>query len=360
MLNHVQNVLARWYPSRHEFEWVLGTVIRTQGSSYRKAGAMTLINHEGLQLGLLSGGCLERDLRLQAQKVLHSGKPVTVIYDATEDSDIVWQLGLGCGGKVTIYLQALTASNQYLQLEKLFTLLEQGNSATYRIDTRDFSRVSARTSEHITSPPNTVLKQAYIEQDSRANKAELDDDKVIHIPVSPQKNIVIFGGGVDAIPMVSIAAQLGWQTTLVDHRNSYAREEDFPQAKSIIRLPPKNLARGSFNHVDAAIIMTHNIDMDAAALLSIKETGVRYLGLLGPDHRKQKVLHRAGIKEHQLPVKINGPMGINIGGELPESIALSTLAQCHAALELKQTGEPHLQECRSNIGRMDILADSRI
>ena len=85
-------------------DWVLGTVFKTEGSSYRKPGAMTLISAEGAQLGLLSGGCLEADIRLNARKVMSSGLPLTIRYDGDDEDDLSYRLGIGCGGVVYVLL----------------------------------------------------------------------------------------------------------------------------------------------------------------------------------------------------------------------------------------------------------------
>ena len=79
--------------------------------------------------------------------------------------------------------------------------------------------------------------------------------------------------------------------------------------------------------------MTHNLDMDAAALQSLQHSSARYIGLLGPVHRKQKVFKKANLDQVSAPVF--GPMGLDIGGDLPESIALATLAECHQVLNAR-------------------------
>lgn len=153
------------------------------------------------------------------------------------------------------------------------------------------------------------------------------------LKIVPEPHLLVFGGGVDAQPLVAIAAQLGWRVTLVDARAAYARQQHFPAAHKILRQSADQLEPALLSSIDAAIVMTHNIQMDADALAAIQQSSARYTGLLGPNKRRQRVLSTANLTEDSLTKPLAGPMGLNIGGELPESIALSILAECHAVLE---------------------------
>ncbi len=125
MSNHFYHLLATWLPLKDEANWVLGAVINTRGSVYRKTGALMLLSDAGHQLGLLSGGCIESDLLLQARKVIALGKSRKVVYDASDDSNIAWRLGIGCGGAAEIVLHPCNAQNQFLHLPAIFSCLQQ-------------------------------------------------------------------------------------------------------------------------------------------------------------------------------------------------------------------------------------------
>lgn len=316
MSNHLQALLEHWYPLRDQQDWVLGTIIATRGSSYRKAGAMMLFGGLGQALGLLSGGCLERDLARHAARVMMSQRSERVCYDSSGDSDIAWQLGLGCGGVVTILLQPLSKDNQFLQLDLLHQSLQKRHSLKYLVD----------------------LSGA--EKNGLTDLSLNNSDDALIVPVTRRRHLMVFGGGVDAQPLVSMAATLGWCITLVDKRCGYAKASDFSDASQILNVSALELyASDLLRTIDAAIVMTHNISLDAEALLLLQQSNIetlRYIGLLGPEHRKDKVLAAAHLDPKQLPKSVNGPMGLNIGGHLPESIALSALAECHRAIESHQ------------------------
>ena len=116
MGNRFSQLLKEWYEKRDSCQWVLGTVYKTQGPCYRKAGAMMLFSSDGPQFGLLSGGCLESDIQLHAKRVMQSGQAMTLCYDSTDEDDMSFQLGIGCGGVVYVLLQPILKHNNYLGL----------------------------------------------------------------------------------------------------------------------------------------------------------------------------------------------------------------------------------------------------
>ena len=317
MSNQLTTLLNAWQKSKNDTDWVLGTVYKTEGSAYRKAGAMMLINGFGQQFGLLSGGCLEADILRNAHKVMQNRLAVLLEYDGSDEDDWSFQLGIGCGGKVYIMLQPLSDEND-LSLGDMAAGLGKRYSGIYHqhigTATAYFERRDSSESEH-----------CYI--DHRA------DGEWLVTPINPEPHLLVVGGGIDARPVVRIAAELGWLITLVDPRPSNARAAYFPDANRIINQLDENLSRYiQTERVDAAVIMSHNLDIDAEGLRSCQGSSLEYVALLGPRHRYQQVLERAGLVEQQLTCPVFAPAGLDIGGQLPESIALSILAECHSVL----------------------------
>lgn len=328
MTNQLHGILAQWYAQRDLYRWVLGTVITIEGSNYRKAGAMILVNELGQYFGLISGGCLEKSLLVDVKKVLAFDQPLRVFFDSSDNSDSPWAKALGCGGKVTVLLQPIHNRNSYHHLDALYLALKNRAAGYYVISLGDnhalnkfvspvsFSALD-NSSTHVTHLTHYCCDES--------------GHSLLVIAVRPQTHLIIFGGGIDAIPVVQMASVLGWQITLIDNRVGYAKSTDFPAAHSIIRESADALCvQEVVQYIDAAIVMTHNIAMDALAIRCLQNSTTRYIGLLGPEQRKYKVLHHAGISDS---ITIHGPMGMSIGGDLPESIALATLAQCHQVLE---------------------------
>lgn len=318
--NRLNQLLKQWRGSKDSQKWVLATIIETDGSSYRKAGAMMMINDLGQYYGLLSGGCLESDIMLQARRCWESGRNRIVEYDMREEEDLAWKLGIGCGGMVRILLQVVAKEYQYLQLDTLYALLENNQAGEY----------CQLIDEH--SPQNSV-------------KVVGAEHQVIHElgmfkqVLKPAPHLAVFGGGVDARPVVAIALQLGWQITVIDPRTSYARTGHFDASVNLVRQDIESLGESAWlQHIDMAIIMTHNIKLDAQSLTLVQLSSAKYVGMLGPVHRTDRVLDLVPAKRAQLLKPLANPIGLRLGGDLPESIALSMLSEAHAFIE-QQDGQ---------------------
>lgn len=393
MANHTQQLLNNWYPQRDEMDWVLATIISTEGSSYRKPGAMMMINSLGQYHGLLSGGCLESDIMRQSRQCWTSLQNRIIQYDMREEEDIAWQLGIGCGGLVRILLQPINTENDYLQLTQLRSTINQNKACKYIQ-----SLEQAAPNNHMEMLPNNINESEHdarladeapareltgedTSEDATTNEAFTNKapsiDNVINTSkehsavfehtIKPSLKLAIFGGGIDAIPVASIAANLGWHVIVADPRTGYAREAQFTDAKHIVKTVFDDVAQHSWlANVDAIVIMTHNLKLDAQALILAQQSSAQYVGMLGPIHRTERVLKEAGFQANELSQLTNNelsenkvsentvgdkkanentvggnvlvkplanPIGLRLGGELPESIALSILAEIHAFIE---------------------------
>ena len=318
MANHLKQLLDKWSPQKDEVQWVLATIIETAGSSYRKAGAMMMINSLGQYHGLLSGGCLESDIMRQSRRCWEDGRNRVVEYDMREEEDLAWQLGIGCGGMVKILLQPVSEENDYLSLNQVHACLADNSSGKYQINT-------------LSQRPENLFEQVQLAHVS--NKVSVKDG-VFTVDVTAPFHIAVFGGGIDAIPLVNLAAEIGWQVTLIDPRSSYARASVFKRAHNIIREPVDSLKGALWlAQIDVAILMNHNVTLDAECLELVQHSQAKYIGVLGPIHRTDRVLDAGGLSREGLVKRLSNPVGLRLGGELPESIALSILSEAHAYLE---------------------------
>ena len=334
--NHLSNLLAQWYPVRDNCEWVLATIYDTKGPCYRKAGAMMLFSSQGHQLGMLSGGCLESDIGLNARKVMETGQLQLLCYDGSDEDDMSFHLGIGCGGTLFIMLQPLNAKNDYLSLPDVHNALNNRVSGYYyqriidkKIDAQAYFEAKnisdiAEVASLIQSPSNSENTDDEI-KNSKTNW--------LATPIVPEPHLLVVGGGIDARPLVNIAKQLGWKVSLWDPRPANARKEYFANVDHLVKGEASVLTTFvAEKDVNAAILMSHNVAIDAHALHALEKSPLHYMALLGPINRRQQVIAQANIKEEKLPFVFAGPSGLDIGGTLPESIALSILAECHACL----------------------------
>ncbi|WP_143735741.1 XdhC family protein [Microbulbifer mangrovi] len=331
--NHLSTLLETWHTQRDERQWVLGTVYQTAGSSYRKPGSMMLCDDLGRYFGLLSGGCLESDIQRHARKVLASGKTATVRYDGNDEDDISFQLGIGCGGEVDILLQPIHAGNNYLQLDALKRQLERRQPVVFR------QKIPTDGESETELHPLTLGDHEAGIPLKRPMLTARGGTQWLNTPILPAPHILIIGGGVDARPMAQQFSNQGWQVSLCDPRPANARPAYFPHCKTYRCHPDELPQHLDLNSIDAAVAMSHNLNLDAAAVRLLHQRPMQYLGLLGPTSRRDRVLSLSGISGNEQESLLNGilraPIGLDLGGELPESIALATCAEIHSVLHGK-------------------------
>jgi xanthine/CO dehydrogenase XdhC/CoxF family maturation factor len=161
--------------------------------------------------------------------------------------------------------------------------------------------------------------------------------------IQPPVPLMIFGAGHDAIPLVRLAQELGWYVTVVDNRKVETARERFPSADEVILSRPEGISESvSLNNCTMAVVMTHNYLHDLEILKTLLFSPVRYLGILGPKSRTEKLLkdlQEQGIipTENQLQ-RLYSPVGLNIGADTPEEIALSIVAEIQAVLTNQSGG----------------------
>ncbi|MDD1779574.1 XdhC family protein [Enterovibrio sp. ZSDZ35] len=325
MSHHIYHLLSQWFPQKDSTEWVLGTVFSTEGPCYRKAGAMMLFSGEGQQLGMLSGGCLESDIQRQAKKVMNNNKPMTLTYDSEDEENITYQLGIGCGGTVHICLHPITTENRYLALDKLYTSLKLRLSGHY------MQRINGESQGEF--EPTSEAHQMLSDKHKIGTSIQREGQHWLSTFIQPPIHLLIAGGGADAQPIASLAKTIGWQVSLWDPRPANARPERFTDIDTFMRSDARTLSQYcNDKHVDALVIMSHNLELDAAVLESTLSTSLSYIALLGPDRRRNEVFTLARVIDTDLPCKVYGPAGLNLGAALPEGIAISILSECIAVL----------------------------
>jgi xanthine dehydrogenase accessory factor len=297
---------------------VLATVIRTGGSTYAKPGAQMLIAADGEYAGLLSGGCLEGDLREHARDVAATGKGRIVSYDLRSSTDQLFGLGAGCEGAMDILLTRVGAPERWQPLADM--------EESYRnAHERHFAFVIASTH------PAFPLGHSF-PVDATAPQAPPGVELFV-AAVTPPPHLLLLGGGPDARPVATLAAFLGWRITVVEHRAAYLDPGRFPPATRLVEVRAAELTCAvSLDDYSAAIVMSHHLDSDQQYLRALASSAVPYVGLLGPAARREHLLGSLGADAAKLRARLRAPVGLDIGGRTPESIALSIVGEVHAAL----------------------------
>jgi xanthine/CO dehydrogenase XdhC/CoxF family maturation factor len=316
----------------------LAAVIDTAGSTYRKPGAFMLIARDGTYAGLLSGGCLEGDLRGHAARVIDTGEAAVVAYDMRGPDDLLFGLGSGCEGAMRILVTIVGAATHWAPFDSFARSFAVGASDACALVT---------ASQTDTAPVGRVLlahgDTPAVLRDLLAATARSGTPRVVALasppiealllPLPPAPRLLLCGGGPDALPVVELAEFLGWRITVCDHRSAYADPSRFPRSVHVVEAPAELAhAHVSPADFDAAVVMSHHLASDLAYLRQLAHAPVPYVGLLGPPARREKLLADLGTEAARLAGRLRAPVGLDLGARAPHAIALAIVAEIQAHL----------------------------
>ncbi|HET7082377.1 MAG TPA: XdhC family protein [Candidatus Limnocylindria bacterium] len=317
LLDAAEALAARGQPM------ALATVIGTRGSTYRRAGARLLIPAEGEPIGNISGGCLEGDVARIGREVIASGEARTVEFDMTADDDAVWGYGLGCNGAIELFVEptagALESVGALRSGQGACLVIPLGGSdlGLHRLETDGAAAAALR--------------------DGSPRVVEVGGARVYFEPLLPPLRLLVCGAGHDAIPLVRLAAELGWRVVVVDVRQALLTAERFgPGADFAIPDPDAAAEALAPDERTAAILMSHNYLRDIAYLRSFLHAPLAYLGVLGPRGRTEQMLAEIGAPE--AIARLHAPAGLDIGAEGAEEVAHAIIAEILAATRGREGG----------------------
>ena len=366
----------------------LATVVRIEGSAYRRPGAKLLVEEGGATRGGVSGGCLEADVREIGMAVMRDGAPRLRHYETGDDDRTVWGLGLGCNGAVDVFVQPVTAPDALDAARRVRALL--AGDAPFAVSTvvRGPSAVLGRMLVTPDGPPagatgapgpdDRIARRA---EEGRAavgsqpvllnldggiaRRAEEGRAAVRRQPVAPDLDrevarraevllavgeskchdvesagvftevhvppprLVICGAGDDAMPLSACAAQVGFRVTVVDHRPAHLSSERFPDAERIDRRPADGLDGLPLGPRAYPVVMTHSFAHDREWVRRLLGTDVPYIGLLGPRARGDEILHQI---DAVATGRLFTPVGLRLGADGPEQVAVSIVAELLAVV----------------------------
>ena len=315
----------RGYKKR-DVQLVLVTVVETIGSTYRKAGAHMLISEEGISHGLVSGGCLEGNLLMHAQKVLQTGNPAFVEYDLTSEDEGPWGLSIGCNGVVRLVLQHIDPADPNNLLENLIVVAEGHRPAKLAICAQ------GSLGQWYLLDADESFAAAGL-QDSIGIQQLPNGDRWMVQQLKPLPQILVLGAGPDVPPLLQLCHRQGWRVTLVDHRPTYLQRLSGQPMHQMFCVGIGDLAAQiDLGQFDAAILMSHHLAADQSWLGDLLPSSIAYIGLLGPRARAEMLLENLGREECIDDPRLRAPVGLDIGGEGAEAIALSIVAQLQSLL----------------------------
>ena len=297
-----------------------------------------LIAGSGEYAGLLSGGCLEGDLAEHGSQVLADGNAQLVRYDMHGPEDLLFGLGSGCEGTMEILLQRLDPADEWQPMTRLVSAWQARHS--------DELVLVVRSQDCALPPGSGVFVQDGFTFGSDAaatlrTGSPTPAIELLRITIEPPARVLLLGAGADALPVAQMASFLGWDLTVIDHRPHYARAERFPAAELVLEGGPAALSEllaGSSRStsIAAAIVMSHHFMSDRAYLMALASTHIPYVGLLGPVSRRERLLSQIGPSATRLRDRLCSPIGLDLGADSPEAIALAIAAELQGRLRGRQ------------------------
>lgn len=357
-MKEIQQIIQAYQRSKqHNKKAAIATVVKVDGSAYRRPGARMLITEDGELTGAISGGCLEGDALRKAQSVIFQQQSMVVTYDTTDEDDQKFGVGLGCNGIIQVLIEPIGLHEKDNPLELLKTALDDRHSSTLvtvfslkHSRSEQIGTIILKKGEKIFGSSNKIeddlLNQIinelnYItdkENNIIKNYPEFDDVFVLYESIRPPVQLFLFGAGNDTIPLTKMAAILGWQIILMDGRKNHATKERFPDSSEIITGTPAEVVQHlQPDSNSVALLMTHNFEYEFEVLNHILSFNLPYIGILGPKKKTEKLISRLFDKGKIVPTEsIFAPTGLNLGAEGSEEIALSILAEIKAVLNHKK------------------------
>ena len=317
---------------------VVGTILTVEGSAYRREGARMLFLENGVQVGTLSAGCLETDVACRAEAVLAAGKPAMHTYDTSSEDDLTWGRGAGCNGVITVLVEPLSWSAGTLATMYWSHVLRCYKDGLAGLTLRCTDAHSGETVGFLIATEAGIIgtlgtparddywRTRMTQFDGAAGRTVSfrDGNEVITLGrLTGRERVFIFGAGPDAEPMTEVLAQAGFAVTLVDHRPARLHPEYFSRAEAIIDCRPEQAAlRLEIPTGSYAIVMTHSFQLDQVWVEFLLDKPLRYLGVLGPRLRTERL-----VGQNPLPQSVKSPIGLDIGADGPEEIAVSVAAE---------------------------------
>ena len=337
--------------------FALASVVKINGSTYRRPGARMLVAPDGATHGTLSGGCLEQEVAQHALDLLRTGGPPQMLPFDLSDDDLILGFGTGCNGIVHVLIEPVPAEGRLdptrlladafdaRRLGLLATVTGAGDDALLARRLLLLGEDAPR-GDLPAGPLRTRLASdaARVLEDGRHHLRHYEAAEVLFEIVRPPIRLVVFGAGHDVAPLVRIGRELGWTVAVVGRRPPDVLAERFPEADEhrFLMHPEEVLRHVPLDARSAAVVMNHHYLRDRTLVGQLLRSPLPYVGALGPRARTERIMDELSAETPALPpdafTRLHGPVGLDIGTETPEEIALAIAAEIQAVQHARDGG----------------------
>lgn len=323
----------------------LATLTRTAGSTFRRAGARMLVLADETEGGIvrgLSAGCPEQDIAMRGREAMRAGSGARLLrYDRDHNGDVL--IEMGCAGELEVLIEPFTARADWrfaLSVEEVLQSRRSGVLATWYSQE---GRILERPSHWLWSDGEVCvdeIKQVALTDALREAAANLptrhkpsvltiDTTAARHAEVlierlEPPNAAWIFGVNAASLALARLLDHLGWQATVIDHREVATESPELLAGVRRHWCPTEAAAESlPIDPRSFAVVMTHNLERDIAYLQALREAPLAYIGAVGARRRAAKLFEATGLDA----TRLRAPCGLDVGSETPEEIALAIAAE---------------------------------
>lgn len=332
----------------------LATVVKVTGSSYRQPGARMLVTEDGQLTGAISGGCLEGDALKKALLAIQQQQNKLVTYDTSNDEDADFGVQLGCNGIVHILFEPINSADKHNPLKILEKIVDKREDAvlvclfslTRGGGAQPGTVLLYRKDEHTASRDGLDFLLGDIRKmfENKATRIksityEGENSEALIEYIAPAVSLIIAGAGNDVKPLTEIASVMGWEVTVGEGRPAHATPRRFPSAKAVKVTTAEDFMNDMvIDDHTFFVLMTHNYRYDLTVLRDLLTySNSRYIGILGPKTKLNRMIDDLAAEGFTVTPqhleRMYGPVGLDIGAETSEEIALSIISEIKAVLE---------------------------
>jgi xanthine dehydrogenase accessory factor len=299
----------------------IATVVSTWGSAPRPAGSYMAISERGEMAGSVSGGCVESAVVNAAKEVLKDQKPQRLHFNVADET--AWNVGLSCGGEIDIFVHAADKSVLQDLLPKIKADLPVAISTVISgpgLGEQSFAVALNGANGHGES--EVIEAQPVVKKTGEV-------EEFVN-PIHPSPTLIMIGGVHIAAVLAKLADEISFRTIVIDPRKAFASTERFENVDQVLNEWPQHAMNElHLTKATAVTSLSHDPKIDDPALIAALQSPAFYVGALGSSRTqtaRRERLRAAGISEENLD-RLHAPIGIEIGAETPEEIALAIMAQ---------------------------------
>lgn len=299
--------------NKNGIKTVLASVVALDGSSYRRPGVRMLILENGKMIGVVSGGCVEKEILLQSETVFKTGDSKVMTYDG--------RYRLGCEGVLYILIERFEPSEAFhTAFTKCLTERKSFQIVSY-FEKKATINAAFGSFVELNNELFPIYKETLINADFSVFKQNM----------TPCFKLLIIGAEHDAVELCKYASLTGWEVTIVAGVSELKSIDNFPGAHEFTATTAEAMDTSLIDNQTAVVLMTHNFAKDLRYLVVLKDVNPTYIGLLGPTKRRDDLLSQfmeycPEISDEFLE-SVHGPAGLNIGSETPQEIAISIMSE---------------------------------